>query len=242
MSRLREPYGLHVVDSCQHCSSHCSGLFCNLPAPSFSQLATIRQTALYPRGALLFVEDEPPRGLFVVCTGQVRLSASSERGKRITLRLAGPGEALGLSSLISNRPFELIAETLVPSQVCFFPQLELLRFLRGHPEVAMRIAEHLSAELHEAWQHMRLLSLSPCCRARLARFLLLRARDSSTATAQGLRIPLHMTEAEIGEAIGATRETVSRLLNEMKRRHLIQLRGGSVVLLKPDELRALSPG
>ena len=234
------PYGLHVVESCRNCSTHRSGLFCNFPAHTFSEFASIHQSALYPRGAVLFVEDEPARGLFVLCTGQAKLTACSERGKRVTLRVIERGEALGLSSVISNRPFQLTAETLLPSQVCFFPRLEFLRFLRAHPEVAVRIAEHLSAELHQAWQHTRLLSLTPCCRAKLAQLLLLRARQNGKATAQGLRVPLNMTEEEIGEAIGATRETVSRLLSDLKRSHVIRANGGSVVLIKPDELRAIA--
>jgi CRP/FNR family transcriptional regulator len=215
-------------------------LFCNLPAHTFSKLASIRQSALYPPGALLFVEDEPPRGLFVLCTGQAKLTACAERGKRVTMRVIERGGALGLSSVISNRPFQLTAETLLPSQICFFPRLEFLRFLRAHPEIAVRIAEHLSAELHQAWQHTRLLSLTSCCRAKLAQLLLLRAGQNGKATASGLHVPLNMTGEEIGEAIGATRETVSRLFSDLKRRHLIRVNGGSIILLKPHELRAIA--
>ena len=234
------PRARPFIDRCAECLSRRASLFCGLPSQILLELNSIRQSALYPQGVLLFVEGEPARGLFVICTGQAKLSASSEGGKRITLRVVEPGEALGLSSVIANRPFQLSAETLLPSQVCYFPRSQFLGFMHAHPEVTVRVAEHLSMELHEAWQHTRLLSLAPCCRAKLAQFLLLRARQNGKPIPQGFRLPLNMTEEEIGEAIGATRETVSRLLTDFRRRHLIRVNGGSVVLAKPEELRAIA--
>jgi len=203
-------------------------------------MSSLRQILLYPQGALLFVEGEPPRGLFVLCVGQAKLQASSKEGKRITLRLVEPGEALGLSSVIANSPYMATAETLSPSQVCFFPRAEFLRFLQAHGEVSVQVSKYLSMELNKAWEQTRMLALAPSARAKLAQLLLLYAGQHGQTTAQGVRIPLNMTEEEIGESIGATRETVCRLLADFKRRRFIRVKGGSVLLVRPDELRALS--
>jgi len=217
-----------------------SSMFCGLPSEALLELHSFRQTALYPAGALLFVEGETPRGLLVLCTGQAKVSATSKEGKRITLHSAEPGEALGLSSVVGNCPYQVAAETMVPSQVCFFPRAEFLRFLRAHADFSVRIAEHLSRELHQAWEQTRLFTLAPSARAKLAQLLLTNARLHGQSTPGGMRVLLNMTGEEMGEAIGTTRETVSRLLADFRRLRLIRMKGRGVTLLKPDELRLLS--
>ena len=240
MAKLAAPYGLMVIDSCFACVLREEGLFCRLSPEALRDLNSIRQTALYPQGALLFVEGESPRGLFILCSGQAKLSASSKEGRSITLRLVEPGEVVGLSSVIANGPYPVSAETLAPSQVNFIPRPEFLQFLRTHAEISARVAEHLSMELHKAWEQTRLLALAPSAQAKLAQLLLVWADHHGQATAEGVRVPLHMTQEEIGETIAASRETVSRLLADFKRRRLIRVKGGSVILIQPDELRALS--
>ncbi len=93
---------------------------------------------------------------------------------------------------------------------------------------------------HPEATRARLLALAPNARAKLAQLLLLWADQHGQPTAEGVRVPLHVTQEAIGEAIGSSRETVSRLLAGLQRRHLIRLRGSSLLLLQLDELRALS--
>ena len=240
MAKTPAPYGLKVVDACSDCLSRQTSMFCGLASETILELHSFRQTALYPAGASLFVEGQSPRGLFVVCTGQAKLSATSKEGKRITLHVAEPGEALGLSSVVGNCPYQVAAETRVPSQVCFFPSGEFLRFLHAHADVSLRIAEHLSRELHQAWEQTRLFTLAPSARAKLAQLLLVSAQQRGQSTPRGLRVALNMTEEDIGEAIGTTRETVSRLLADFKRRGLISRRGSSLVIVDLEKVRTLS--
>ncbi len=236
------PYGLKIIQGCLTCPMHEEGLFCRLPPESLRDLSSIRQNAFYPQSAVLFVEGEPPRGLFILCSGQAKLTASSKDGKSITLRQVERGEVLGLSSVVAHSPYPVTAETLAPSQVSFIPRDEFLRFLHHHGDVSMRVAEHLSMELHRAWEQTRLLALAPDARAKLAQLLLIWATQHGTTTSEGVRVPITMTHEEIGEHIGATRETVSRLLADFKRQRLIRVTGASVVLLEPDRLRAHSAG
>ena len=70
-------------------------LFCNLPPQALVALDAISSTATYPKGTILFVEDQEPRGAFVICNGRVKLSASSARGKSLILRIADEGEVVG---------------------------------------------------------------------------------------------------------------------------------------------------
>lgn len=236
------PYGLTLIESCFACVLREEGLFCRLPPETLTDLNSIRQTALYPPGALLFVEGESPRGLFILCAGQVKLTAGSKDGKSVTVRLVGPGEVLGLSSVIANSPYPVCAETLAPSQAGFIPRIEFLRFLHAHADVSLRVAEHLSMELHRAWEQTRLLALAPSAGAKLAQLLLDWAGQHGQTTPEGVRVALNMTQDEIGQTIGASRETVSRLLADFKRQRLIRVRGHSVLILHTEHLRALSAG
>jgi CRP/FNR family cyclic AMP-dependent transcriptional regulator len=232
------PYGLQVVENCVDCATRQNTLFCHMSVETMRELNGIRQTALYPQGAVLFVEGEMPRGLFVLCTGEAKLTAGSTQGEAIILRLVEAGELLGLSSLIAGTSYAATAETLTPAQVAFIPARKFQRFLRTHPDVALRVAEHLSMELHKSWEQARLLALAPSTRSKLAQLLLEWASEHGKVEEEGVCVPFHMTHEEIGRIIGASRETVSRrLLSDFKRRRLIRVKGGSVYLV-PEELRA----
>ena len=135
------PYGLNVVENCVVCGARQKTQFCHMSAETMRELNMIRQTALYPAGAVLFVEGEAPRGLFVLCGGEAKLTAGSRQGESIILRLAESGELLGLSSLIAGSAYAATAETITPAQVAFIPARKFQRFLRTHPDVALRVAE-----------------------------------------------------------------------------------------------------
>jgi len=236
-ARPAAPYGLRVIENCIDCSQRDKPMFCHLSQETMRELNSIRETALYPEGALLFVEGESPRGVFVLCSGEAKLTATSKGGESIILRLVEPGELLGLSSMIADTPYSATAETLTPAQVAFIPARKFQRFLRSHPDVSVRVAEHLSMELHKSWEQARLLALAPSTRAKLVQLLLEWSQEHGVREAEGMSVPFHMTHEEIGRIIGASRETVSRLLSDFKRRKLIRVKAGFVFFV-PDELRA----
>ncbi|MGD1158626.1 MAG: Crp/Fnr family transcriptional regulator [Terriglobia bacterium] len=214
------------------------GLFCQLPHAALSTLNSLRQTSFYPKGALLFVEGQPTRGLYIMCSGEGKLYVNSAEGQSLTLRVVEHGEVLGLSSLIADEPYPASAETLCPSQVSFIPRLEFLQFLRANADVALRVAKHLSMELSRAWQQTRMLALAPDTHAKLTQFLFEWAEKHPQATADGLRIALHMTHEEIARNIGASRESVSRILGDWKHRGVIRVSGGTITILRPLELQS----
>ena len=167
---------------------------------------------------------------------------NSEDGQSLTLRIVEPGEVLCLSSLIADEPYPVTAETLCPSQVSFLPRLAFLQLMRAHPDVSLRVAKHLSMEVSRAWQQTRLLALAPDTHAKLTQFLFNFADKHGQVTADGLRITLHMTHEEIARNIGASRESVSRILSDWKRRAVILVSGGTITIPHPREFReAMAP-
>src|SRR6516165_12034128 len=169
---MRAPYGLEIIESCMNCPHREERLFCNLPAASVQKLSAITSPASYPKTAMLFVEGQSPRGVFILCSGRVKLSTTSADGKTLIVRIAEPGEVLGLPATVTEKPYELTAEVIEPTQANFIPRQEFLNFLREHGEVGLRVAQQLGETYHSAIAEMRTIGLSHSVGQKLARFLL----------------------------------------------------------------------
>lgn len=154
--------------SCFSCELRPDRKFCDLPSDALRAFDSIKRIALFPRGATLFKEGEAPKGVFVLCDGRAKLSICSELGKKLMLRIAGPGELLGLSATLSGRSYEVTAETVDASQVVFIKRKELLRFLREYPGACMQVVGMLSGDLHTAYERVRSLGLGRTRKVRVA--------------------------------------------------------------------------
>lgn len=243
---VRSPYGLDIIESCLTCKLREDYLFCNLSAPSMKGLEAIKSTAAYPKGALLFVEGQNPRGVFVLCHGRAKLSTSSADGKTIILKIAEPGEILGLSATVSGKAYEVTAELMEPSQANFITRLDFLNFLRDHGDASLRVAEQLSKNYHTAYEEIRSLGLSHSAAQKLAKLLLEWAQDGkgkATKDAKGkgeVRLTVTLTHEEIAQLIGTSRETVTRALADLKKKQLVQVNGSTVVLRNKAALEKLA--
>jgi CRP/FNR family transcriptional regulator len=129
----------------------------------------IKEQSVLGKGALLFAEGRPSRGVFVLCEGRAKLSICSESGKRLMLRVAGPGEVLGLGATLSGDAYEVTAELLDAAQVVFVKRKDLLKFLRDNPDICMEVVRRLSDDLHGAYERVRSIGLSRARRARIQR-------------------------------------------------------------------------
>jgi len=93
----------------------------------------------------------------MLCGGRARLTVGSGKNTGLLLRLAKPGEMLGLSATISCEPYEVTAELLDNSQVAFVPRRDTLNFLRNHRDVFLRVLQLLSQDLHTAYNRIRVV-------------------------------------------------------------------------------------
>ena len=206
-----------------------------LPATAAQNLSAITAVARYPRGAVLHGEGHQCRGVFVVSVGCVKLSTSSSDGEIMILKFAGPGETLGLPETIAGKPYEARAEVTEPSEIHFIERANFLRFLGQNGDAAMQISRELSAVCHSLMGNIRELAPRHTARKRLARFLLRwcaagSSRDSYPSA------HLTLTHEEIGQAIGSSRETVTRLLSDFKKNRLIRFRKSSLLIINGAEL------
>jgi CRP/FNR family transcriptional regulator len=226
---MRAPYGLNILDNCTTCSARAEHLFCNLSVEPGHRLNEIKSTAVYPKGAMLFIEGQMPRGVFVLCSGKVKLSTTSREGKTIITKISDAGDVLGLNAVISNVPYEVTAEMMEPGQANFIPRDSLHLFVKDFPEVAMRVAEQLSQNYFTAYEEVRTLGLAASPSEKFAK-LLLAWSTKSTQDDGSSQLKLTLTHEEIAEIIGTTRETVSRLFSEFKKKQLMQAKGATLVI------------
>ena len=233
---MPSPYNLALVHHCNDCPQRqAAGAFCNMASPAVDALDALKYTAAYPKGALLFVEGEQPRGVFVLCRGRAKLTTSSSEGRSMIVRIVNAGEVLGASAAILGKPYEVSAEILEPSQVSFLRREDFLQLLSTYSEACLHAAQQLSESYQSAQREIRSLGLAHNTSEKLAK-LIMEWSASGEETAQGLRTQVLLTHEEIGQMIGTTRETVTRLLSEFKRKKLISVKGSSLYLLAREQM------
>ena len=199
---------------------------------SVSAFDSVSTRSSYQRGKVLFDEGQPSRGIYFLCAGRAKILVSSAEGKSLIMRIAHPGEWLGLSCALSGNPHDTRVETLEPCQIDFVPRKDLLELMEKHARVSVAIAEALAHEAGESIAHMRLLFASSSAAEKLARLMLKWCRESGEPTPGGTRVLFALTHEELSQMIGASRETVTRLLSEFKRRQLIIVNGSSMLICR----------
>jgi CRP/FNR family transcriptional regulator, cyclic AMP receptor protein len=235
---MRSPNGLEMTEHCPTCKIRSSSFFCDLKPPAVKSLDQTKFTTGYPQGALLFVEGDSPGGVFIICRGRVKLSVTSSQGKTLILRIVLPGEVLGLNAAVSGKPYQATAETLENCQISFIRREDFLRLLQEHKEASIRAAQQLSNSYQTALGQLRSLGLSHSAPERLARFLLDWAGRGQESR-QGTRVRLTLTQEEIGQIIGTSRETVSRMFSEFRTNQLATMKGSTLVIQNKAALERL---
>ena len=233
---MPSPYNLDIHNTCTDCAVRSERMFCNMSQASVASMDTIKFTGIYPKGSLLFVEGEQPRGVFILCSGRAKLTTSSSEGKLLIVKIAEPGEVLGASATILGKPYEVSAETLEPSQLNFIKREDFLRFMSVNAEACMHTAQQLSEKYHAAQREIRSLGLSQTTGEKLAKLILDWCSREGDETPKGIRLKVLLTHEEIAQMIGTTRETVTRLLSDMKRRKIIDVKGSTVLVQDKNQL------
>ena len=235
---MPSPYGMEIVESCLKCKLR-AGRICDLPPAALQAFESIKYATAYPRRAVLFVQGQLPRGLFVLCKGSVKLVINSPSGRALIVKVAEPGEVLGLSATISGNPYEVTTETIDPCQVNFVKRDDFLRFLKDDVEACFKVAEQLSEKYHNACKEAGALGLSHSAGEKLAK-LLLEWTSKNDGVKGEPRLKLRLTHEEIAQMIGTSRETVTRLFAEMRKRQILQSKGSTLVIRNTAALRELA--
>jgi CRP/FNR family transcriptional regulator, cyclic AMP receptor protein len=246
---MKTPYGLEIIESCVGCKLSNNHFFCSFSPAVLRSLDVASHHSILPAGALLFVEGQTPRGIFILCSGKVKLSTTSKEGKVLILKQAEAGEVLGLSATISGMNYEMTAETATPCQLNFINRTSLMNLLQCESEVGVHAAQWLSRDFQAAYQDIRNLVLARSSAGKLAKLLLSCApteaprsevRPAVARPAEECRLRSTMTHEEMAQRIGSSRETVTRLLSDLKKKRLIRLEGATLVIRDRPALEAMA--
>jgi CRP/FNR family cyclic AMP-dependent transcriptional regulator len=215
--------------------SRCGEFFRGLPDRAMSELASLAAWFSCQGNTILFAEEQPPRAVFLLLEGKVKLCMNSIEGRRLILGIVGPGEVLGLASAVSGSPHGITAESQAPCVMASVQQQSFLDFLFRHPVASRNAARQLSLENRRNCDQLRTVGLAWTAAARLAR-LLLEWSGEGRQTDHGIRFLCPLTHEEIGEHIGVSRETVTRTLHGFRNRKLVEQRGSALFV---SDLRGL---
>src|SRR5215469_706176 len=234
-----KPQIRHSSSSCTNCEYRTLRMFCNLSPEELQDFDRIGTQVRLPKGAVLFQEDDPSQSVAVICDGQVKLSCTSREGKVLILKIAVPGDVLGLGAVISGSRYETTAETLEPALIKTVRKDEFLAFLERHGQASMHAARSLSEEYKSVFFDARRLALSPTAAGRLASVLLDWGRTASCGKPE-MRFTMALTHEDLANLAGTSRETVTRTLGKFQREKLIQVHGSSMTILDPDKLSLMA--
>jgi CRP/FNR family transcriptional regulator, cyclic AMP receptor protein len=213
------------------------GLFSQLSAAELKNLNAITHMSAHPAGGVLFAEQQKSEGFFQICEGAVKLSMNSRYGKTLILRIAKPGDVIGLWAAMSELPYEATAQCLEPCRVAFVSNDNFRRFLTRYPRVFQCVCNCLGAHYKAVCEQLSAVGLASSVLERLSRFLLDWSADQGTAKNES-HFSLTLTHEQIAEYTGVSRESVTRGLSYLKSKQLLYVHGSTVVIPNRASLAA----
>ena len=211
------------------------GAFSELGAASRSDFEAISVDFVIPCGVVLFHENTPGIRVLLIQSGRVKLSCTSRDDRTLLLKVAVPGDILGLSAVVSRSRYEVTARTIAPTILRGVLEEPFRLFLATHVEASLLAAQTLSEAYRVAFADVRRLALSGSSAARLAGVLL----EWGTAESIGkpeMRLTMALSHEDLGNLVGCSRETVTRTLGEFRRQKLIAIHGASIRIPFPEKL------
>ena len=215
-------------------------IFSELDPPHLDALSRVATTRVYAAGEAILREDEPGDLFFVIVRGQVKVFVDSEHGREVVLTHLKAGDFFGEMALFDNETRSASVSALVASELVVLRRQDFLEVLADDFTIARRILSTLSGRLRRANDMIESLVLLDVG-GRLARYLLGLAVDSGTLGEDGWYAVSRPTHQVIANSIGASRETVTRLLRQFAERGLIRMRG-STVWIRDEPLRTTPAG
>ena len=219
-----------TTSTCRTQATQNGEFFNKLTPAALQDLNSLMFPSSHAANVVLYSEKDPTQGVFIVIEGEVKMSINSSEGRRLSLSIARKGEILGLASALSGHAYDVTAETLYPAKIAHVGRREFLGFLSRHPEAYQVVIEELSRNVTQACEQLRTVGLSATAPEKLARLLLDWSEGGQTTDCGGARFRFSMTHEEIGEFIGASRETVTRTLSNFKTRRLVAFQGSMLTI------------
>jgi CRP-like cAMP-binding protein len=213
-------------------------LFAELDATVIDRLLSYAHTKSVAAGATIFRRGDPGTGLFAICRGSVKITNHSAEGKDAVFNLLNAGEIFGEIALLDGQPRTANAMALTRCELVTIDRRDFIPFLREQPEVALKLIEVLCARLRHVSEHIEdvlFLNLP----GRLAKTLL-RLSEHARPSPAGRKVAI--TQREIGQIIGMSRESTNKQLREWEQQNWVRLERGGITVLRAAALAEIGEG
>lgn len=208
-----------------------------LSDPSIRLINQIAHFSRQPEHTVIFLEGEKARGVYILCEGRANVLTTTIEGKTLILKIALPGEVLGVTSVLAGTSYGFTAETIEPCRFAFIAHEDFLKFIKEHSDGCLYFAHHLSRDCNSAYETIR--SMGNPISKRLARFLI-SCCANGYVTEGIVRAKLVLTHETIAQHIGCSRESVSRTFSDLKRKRVAELVGSTLLVHDRAALESLS--
>ncbi len=204
-------------------------LFADLDEADLDSLLAVATRRKFPKDSVIFFEHDPGDSLFMILSGRVKVTILSDDGREIILSVLGEKDFFGEMSLLDNEPRSATAIAMEDTEVVILHQREFLSIVERRPRVLVLMLAVLSSRLRKANHQIGSLALLDVY-GRVAAVLLEMAKESGTRLKDGRICFRRPTHQEIANMIGATRETVSRMISDLHRQGYIEISGKNVII------------
>ena len=224
---------------CKVCPYQKESVFSDLTESGLNEFCGLKLVSHYRKDQRIFYEGEPNLGLFILCSGTVKLTRSSRLGRRQIISITGPCGLLEGKDLFLKDRRTVTAEAMEDCVVCFVKKEDFLDFLKLNPQVAVKMIEQLSRELEQAEERIEALA-GMDAKKRLADLLLRLAKQYGKVTPEGRLIEFTLTREEMAEMVGTTQETVIRVLSGFRKEGVIKDLEKQILLINEERLKRLA--
>ncbi|MFH1144900.1 MAG: Crp/Fnr family transcriptional regulator [Candidatus Eisenbacteria bacterium] len=231
------PKTYRKVRSCAACGRKGSGRFCELAEERKSLFRSPRTIVRYAPGQAIFQQGQPPFAIYCLVSGAAKVYKSAEGGRRVLIRVLGPGEMLGYRAVLADEPYAATAEAIKPTTACVITRENLFELLRCSPDLGRRLLAKVARELRISEEQLLTFATDPA-RRRLARLLLLLLKSADVPLRTGSLVPRDYLRTEMAQMIGTAPETLSRALRLLARQGILRVTRAEIRVADPGRLKA----
>lgn len=225
--------------ACELCRVKSTCFSSTLAGEPLKEFRESRITNIYRKRQVIFYEGHQPHGVFVVCSGRIKIYKADGKGHQLTVRVVGPGEILGHNAILAGELYAETAEALDESVLAYVEEARFKAFLTRQPVMATRLFSQMARDIRFAEDKARDMAMKSS-RERLAGQLLTVRAAAKAPTSDSGPMRLPYTRQDLAELAGLAQETVIRLLTEMEDDKVISLSGRQLTIRNGQALERMA--
>lgn len=214
-------------------------LFEDLTPHDLQELETLAQVRIVDKGRLLFLPSDPSDSVFFLSSGRIKISRLSNAGKEFILEIVEPGQGFGETGVLNERPRDTMAEALEASTLYVIPGPRFRALLARKPDLLMKLTQ-LMGERQKTLEKRLMDVVYKNAPARLADLLLQLSRDYGVRDSRGILLRIKLSQSALGNLLGVSREIVNHTFSGLRRKGVIEVSEGRVIIRSPEVLEELA--